>query len=77
MKSSMETSTQQTKTLQDLPQRQAKTFIYALVYGAGDAKIGSIVGAEMLKEDDYEIDSTQTQLKDLVRHVKSAASRGF
>ena len=41
---------------------QAKTFIYAFLYGAGDAKIGTIVGgsckgrcAELLSNDFYEI----------------------
>ena len=30
----------------DLPLATAKTFIYALLYGAGNAKIGSIVGGD-------------------------------
>ena len=33
------------QSLAGLEQRsQAKTFIYALIYGAGDSKIGSVVG---------------------------------
>ena len=45
MKFSMEIFTRQTSWLAGLDTRdQAKTFIYAFLYGAGDAKVGSIVG---------------------------------
>lgn len=58
---------------------QAKTFIYALIYGAGDAKIGSVVGggnAEGRQLRDRFLNANPA-FKDLVRHVKQAASRGF
>ncbi len=58
---------------------QAKTFIYALVYGAGDAKIGSVAGGGLKKGKELK----QTFLKNLpsLRTVKDkvqkASERGF
>ena len=58
---------------------QAKTFIYALVYGAGDAKIGSIVGGnkdsgKKLKETFF---TNLPTLRSLRERVCQAASRGY
>jgi len=58
---------------------QAKTFIYAFVYGAGDAKIGQIVGGnkasgKALKD---RFLSNLPALKSLRERVNKAASRGF
>ena len=58
---------------------QAKTFIYALVYGAGDAKIGSIVGGnkdsgKKLKETFF---TNLPTLRSLRERVCRAASRGY
>ena len=61
-----------------LPTRDsAKTFIYAFLYGAGDAKIGSIVGGsakegEKLKEKFLQ---KTPALARLIKDVKSAASK--
>ena len=57
----------------------AKTFIYALVYGAGDEKIGSVVGGSRkqgreLKERFLDNLPTFKTLKD---KVQGAAKRGF
>jgi DNA polymerase I-like protein with 3'-5' exonuclease and polymerase domains len=58
---------------------QAKTFIYAFLYGAGDAKVGSIVGGTRkdgarLKE---KFLSNTPSLRDLRERVGVAASRGY
>lgn len=58
---------------------QAKTFIYAFVYGAGDAKIGKIAegdraSGKQLKE---RFLSNLPALKSLRERVNKAASRGF
>lgn len=58
---------------------QAKTFIYAFLYGAGDAKIGSIVGGsaregKRLKE---KFLSNTPALGDLRERVGRAAGRGY
>ena len=58
---------------------QAKTFIYAFLYGAGDAKIGSIVGGtakdgRRLKE---KFLANTPSLRDLRERVGVAASRGY
>ena len=58
---------------------QAKTFIYALVYGAGDAKIGKIAKGNIkkgkeLKERFYKNLPALRKLRD---KVQMAASRGF
>jgi len=58
---------------------QAKTFIYALVYGAGDAKIGSVAGGgikkgKMLKQTFF---TNLPALKTLRDRVQQAANRGF
>lgn len=63
-----------------LPTRDnAKTFIYAFLYGAGDAKIGSIVGAsskvgKQLKE---RFLKTLPALGNLVKMVQAAAKKGY
>lgn len=63
-----------------LPTRDnAKTFIYAFLYGAGDAKIGSIVGSgretgKFLKE---KFLKTLPALGSLVKVVKAAAKKGY
>jgi len=58
---------------------QAKTFIYALVYGAGDAKIGSIINGDIkkgkaLKERFFR---NLPALKKLRDRVQQASNRGF
>ncbi len=58
---------------------QAKTFIYAFLYGAGDSKIGSIVGGtandgRKLKE---KFLSNTPSLRDLRERVKLASGRGY
>ena len=58
---------------------QAKTFIYAFLYGAGDAKIGSIVGGssrvgKRLKDKFLENTPALAELRD---RVGTAAGRGF
>ncbi len=58
---------------------QAKTFIYALVYGAGDAKIGKIINGDIkkgkaLKERFF---SNLPALKKLKDRVQQASNRGF
>ena len=58
---------------------KAKTFIYALVYGAGDAKIGSIIGES--KEGGSKLKKTfltnLPALKNLTTKVQQAARRGY
>ncbi len=58
---------------------QAKTFIYAFLYGAGDAKIGSIVGGtardgRRLKE---KFLSNTPSLRELRERVSVSATRGY
>jgi DNA polymerase-1 len=58
---------------------QAKTFIYALLYGAGDAKIGSVVGGSKadggkLRERFF---ANQPTFKALRDRVTKAAAKGF
>ena len=58
---------------------QAKTFIYAFLYGAGDAKIGSIVGGDArdgrrLKE---KFLSNTPSLRELRERVSVSATRGY
>lgn len=63
-----------------LPTRDnAKTFIYAFLYGAGDAKIGSIVGSgrETGKTLKYRFLQTLPALGSLASMVKSAAKKGY
>ena len=58
---------------------QAKTFIYALLYGAGSAKIGSIIGAGS-KEGQVLIDTfmdNMPALKKLLEKVKKVADKGY
>jgi len=57
----------------------AKTFIYAFLYGAGDAKIGSIIGGgakegKLLKEKFF---AANPQLEALVEGVGAASKRGY
>lgn len=66
--------------LAGLPTRDAaKTFIYAFNYGAGDAKIGSIVGGDSndgkrIKQEFFEACPSLAQL---IRGVKRASGRGY
>ncbi len=58
---------------------QAKTFIYALVYGAGDEKIGSVVGGTRKQGKELKqrfLDNLPT-FKTLKDNVQRAAKRGF
>jgi len=57
----------------------AKTFIYALVYGAGDAKIGSVVGGSRKQGKELKqrfLDNLPT-FKTLKDKVQGAAKRGY
>tara|TARA_Y100000015_G_scaffold27304_1_gene26473 strand:+ start:723 stop:2477 length:1755 start_codon:yes stop_codon:yes gene_type:complete len=58
---------------------QAKTFIYALLYGAGDAKLGSVVGGN--KRDGSELRKRFFDNLPAFKHLKDtvgrAASKGF
>ena len=58
---------------------QAKTFIYALMYGAGDAKLGSVVGGNKKAGTRARqlFFSNKPQFKTLRDRVKRAAARGF
>ena len=58
---------------------QAKTFIYALVYGAGDAKIGSIINGDIKKGKALKqrFFANLPALKKLRDRVQQAANRGF
>ena len=66
--------------LAELPSRdQAKTFIYALLYGAGAAKIGSIIG-KGAKEGQQIMDRfflNLSSFQDLKTKVNKAAERGW
>ena len=57
---------------------QAKTFIYALVYGAGDAKIGSVAGGGIKKGKELKqtFFKNLPSLKDLKEKVQKASNRG-
>jgi len=57
----------------------AKTFIYALVYGAGDEKIGSVVGGNRKqgRELKQRFLTNLPSLKTLKEKVQQAARRGF
>jgi DNA polymerase-1 len=58
---------------------QAKTFIYAFLYGAGDAKIGSIVGGSSTvgkRLKDKFLENTPA-LAELRERVATAAARGY
>lgn len=66
--------------LAGLPTRDAaKTFIYAFIYGAGDAKLGSIIDGS--KADGTKLRnkflSNLPKLGELIDKVKSASSRGY
>ena len=58
---------------------QAKTFIYALVYGAGDAKIGKIINGDIKKGKALKnrFFSNLPALKKLRDRVQQASNRGF
>jgi len=58
---------------------QAKTFIYAFLYGAGDAKIGTIVGGDAAAGKRLKVKFLRglPALGRLVGAVKDAASRGY
>ena len=58
---------------------QAKTFIYALVYGAGDAKIGKIINGDMKKGKALKqrFFANLPALKTLRDRVQQASNRGF
>ena len=64
----------------ELPSRdQAKTFIYAFLYGAGDAKIGSIVGGSSTvgkRLKDKFLKNTPA-LAELRERVSTAAAKGY
>tara|TARA_R110000782_G_scaffold75766_1_gene151186 strand:- start:13 stop:1809 length:1797 start_codon:yes stop_codon:yes gene_type:complete len=68
------------KNLAGLESRdQAKTFIYALIYGAGDAKIGSIIEGDRLegKRLRERFLSSNPSFNALKKRVDRAASKGF
>lgn len=68
------------KNLAGLESRdQAKTFIYALIYGAGDAKIGSIIEGDRLegKRLRERFLSSNPSFNALKNRVDRAASKGF
>jgi len=58
---------------------QAKTFIYALIYGAGDAKIGSIINGDIKKVKALKkrFFANLPALKKLKDRVQQASNRGF
>jgi len=58
---------------------QAKTFIYAFLYGAGDAKVGSIVGGKSKdgKRLKTKFLNNTPSLRDLRERVGKAAKRGY
>jgi DNA polymerase I-like protein with 3'-5' exonuclease and polymerase domains len=58
---------------------QAKTFIYAFLYGAGDAKIGSIVGGTAVdgRRLKKKFLSNTPSLRDLRERVSVASGRGY
>jgi DNA polymerase I-like protein with 3'-5' exonuclease and polymerase domains len=58
---------------------QAKTFIYALVYGAGDAKIGSVAGGGIKKGKELKqtFFKNLPSLRTLKDKVQKASERGF
>jgi hypothetical protein len=58
---------------------QAKTFIYAFLYGAGNAKIGSIVGAGPKRGGDLKKSflAATPALNQLIKGVTKAAKRGW
>ena len=58
---------------------QAKTFIYAFLYGAGDAKVGSIIngGAKDGKRLKTKFLNNTPPLRDLRERVGKAAKRGY
>ena len=58
---------------------QAKTFIYALVYGAGDAKIGSVAGGGLKKGKELKqtFFKNLPSLRTLKDKVQKASERGF
>jgi len=58
---------------------QAKTFIYALVYGAGDAKIGSVAGGGLKKGKELKqtFFKNLPSLKNLKEKVQKASERGY
>ncbi len=63
-----------------LPDREmAKTFIYALIYGAGDLKIGRIVGGNSTqgKELKWKFFKAIPALDELLTRTKTVAKRGF
>lgn len=58
---------------------QAKTFIYALIYGAGDGKIGSIVGGDAndgryIKNEYF---AAMPKLETFINRVKRASGKGW
>jgi DNA polymerase I len=58
---------------------QAKTFIYALIYGAGDGKLGSVVGGsnkEGRRLRDTFLNNLPT-FKSLIKRVERAAAKGY
>ena len=62
-----------------LTRDQAKTFIYAFIYGAGDAKLGSIVGGDRTDGADLRAKflATYPKLDTLIKRAKRAAGKGY
>lgn len=63
-----------------LPNRDAaKTFIYALIYGAGDKKLGSIIGGDSVDGEEIrrKYYDSLPKLERLVNSVKRASSKGY
>ena len=58
---------------------QAKTFIYALIYGAGDAKIGKIINGTIQdgKEIKKKYFDSLPELEKLIDKVKRASAKGY
>jgi len=68
------------QTKAGLPTRAAaKSFIYALIYGAGDATIGELVGGSKIegRQIKQEYFSELPKLKRLIESVKRASGRGW
>ena len=68
------------QTKAGLPTRDnAKTFIYAFIYGAGDGKLGLVVGGDELSGASLrrEFLSATPKLERLIRNVKRAAKKGW
>jgi DNA polymerase I-like protein with 3'-5' exonuclease and polymerase domains len=58
---------------------QAKTMFYALIYGAGDGKLGAIIGGSVAdgKKLKFDLFDKLPDLGDVIHKVQVAAERGF